>query len=439
MAIGKFTIPLDEYYEVSNNIRLKVTELIDDVEDGFLTKVSSNIGFLDDRDVSVVEGFSSYTSAKTELETLRQHETNLNKMSQEGDGNPLNGVVTTDNEYATTFSGIADGVSNSNVSSVVSDLDNMIGLTEAKISFVDFIGSITDSSDRAILANILGIEPADLTSWVKNAVSGITSAKEFTSLLNTLYTGSGKGISFETLLYTDEIGQAMQNSKLVEKVLTFMMDIPYALKSQKWASAVSKYAGKVTSGLGEAKIFGSFISGDFTSAIGKSAEDFLKSDAVKLGGETVAWAALGIEEGLNIKSAWSSSETDSKTTAGKVGKSIVGGTIDTISNVGPLDGMWLGSKIGAATENPIGLAAGTVGGLALGSFNLVTSAVNPKFKKSVYNGIKNGAYAAVDWVEDKALSAGKAVKKSMESVKSIGKNVSNFFNGGAKTVSSWFG
>lgn len=257
--------------------------------------------------------------------------------------------------------------------------------------------------------------------------------------MNTLYTGSGKGISFETLLYTDEIGQAMQNSKLVEKVLTFMMDTPYALKSQKWASVVSKYAGKVTSGLGKAKIFGSVISGDFTSAIGKSAKDFLKSDAVKLGGETVAWATLGIEEGLNIKSAWSSSETDSKTTAGKVGKSIVGGTIDTISNVGPLDGMWLGAKIGAATGNPIGIAAGTVAGLALGSFNLVTSAVNPKFKKSVYNGIKNGAYAAVDWVEDKALSAGKAVTQSMESVKSIGKNVSNFFNGGAKTVSSWFG
>ena len=33
------------------------------------------------------------------------------------------------------------------------------------------------------------------------------------------------------------------------------------------------------------------------------------------------------------------------------------------------------------------------------------------------------------------LSAGKAVTQSMETVKSIG----NFFNGGAKTVSSWVG
>ena len=438
MAEGTFKIPLATYYEVSGNLKTKVTELANSVEDDFLNLVSNNIGSLDSRDAQVVESFSSYTSAKSKLEKLRQHETNLNKMSQEGDGNPLNGVVTTDNEYATTFSGIADGVSNSNVSSVVSNLDNMIGLTEAKISFVDFIGSITDSSDRAILANILGIEPADLTSWAKNAVSGITSAKEFTSLLNTLYTGSGKGISFETLLYTDEIGQAMQNSKLVEKVLTFMMDTPYALKSQKWASVVSKYAGKVTSGLGKAKIFGAVISGDFTSAIGKSAKDFLKSDAVKLGGETVAWATLGIEEGLNIKSAWSSSETDSKTTAGKVGKSIVGGTIDTISNVGPLDGMWLGAKVGGLA-GPQGAVVGSVVGLTVGTANLIGSAFFPKQKKAIYNGIKNGAYAAVDWVEDKALSAGKAVTQSMESVKSIGKNVSNFFNGGAKTVSSWFG
>ena len=40
------------------------------------------------------------------------------------------------------------------------------------------------------------------------------------------------------------------------------------------------------------------------------------------------------------------SKTDSKTTVGKIGKSVLGGTVDTISNVGPLDGMWLGAKIG---------------------------------------------------------------------------------------------
>ena len=41
------------------------------------------------------------------------------------------------------------------------------------------------------------------------------------------------------------------------------------------------------------------------------------------------------------------SKTDSKTTVGKIGKSVIGGTIDTISNVGPLDGMWLGAKADA--------------------------------------------------------------------------------------------
>lgn len=64
---GKFKIPLDTYYEVSKEIKSKVTELSNSVEDDFLNKVSANIGFLDDRDTSIVEGFSSYTSAKTEL------------------------------------------------------------------------------------------------------------------------------------------------------------------------------------------------------------------------------------------------------------------------------------------------------------------------------------------------------------------------------------
>ena len=122
-----------------------------------------------------------------------------------------------------------------------------------------------------------------------------------------------------------------------------------------------------------------------------------------------------------------------------VGKAAVGGTIDTISNVGPLDGMWLGAKVGAVAKHPMGIVVGSLVGLGIGTANLIGTAFFPKQKKAIYNGIKNGAYAAVDWVEDKALSAGKAVKKSMESVKSIGKNVSNFFNGGAKTVSSWFG
>ena len=127
---------------------------------------------------------------------------------------------------------------------------------------------------------------------------------------------------------------------------------------------------------------------------------------------------------------------DPKTAVGKIGKSVIGGTIDTISNVGPLDGMWLGAKAGALGGHPV---EGAIAGLALGMFNLMGSAVAPEFKKSVYDGVKNFAYGAVNVVESGVESIGKGIHQGLETVKSVGKNVSDFFNGGLKTVSSLFG
>ena len=129
---------------------------------------------------------------------------------------------------------------------------------------------------------------------------------------------------------------------------------------------------------------------------------------------------------------------DSKTTVGKIGKSVLGGTIDTISNVGPLDGMWLGAKAGGLA-GPQGAVIGAIGGLAWGTLNLIGSAVAPEFKKSVYDGAKNLAYGAVDVVESGVESIGKGIHQGLETVKSVGKNVSDFFNGGLKAASSLFG
>lgn len=131
------------------------------------------------------------------------------------------------------------------------------------------------------------------------------------------------------------------------------------------------------------------------------------------------------------------SKTDSKTAVGKIGKSVIGGTIDTISNVGPLDGMWLGAKIGTALGG--NTAIGAIAGLALGTPNLIGSAVVPEFKKSVYDGAKNLAYGAVDEIETGVEYIGKGIHQGVETVKSVGKNVSDFFNGGLKAASSWFG
>ena len=153
---GIFKIPLDTYYEVSKEIKSKVTELADSVEDDFLNKVSANIGFLDDRDASIVESFSSYTNAKTELETLRQHETNLNNMSMEGGSNPLNGVVSTDNSYASTFSGLADGSQNSQIASVTDSLSQAVTSEKQSLETIELIREYSKSiSDNDFVQRLL--------------------------------------------------------------------------------------------------------------------------------------------------------------------------------------------------------------------------------------------------------------------------------------------
>ena len=65
--------------------------------------------------------------------------------------------------------------------------------------------------------------------------------------------------------------------------------------------------------------------------------------------------------------------------------------------------------------------------------------IDPDQKKALYDGIKNLAYGAVDVVESGVESIGNGIHQGLETVKSVGKNVSDFFNGGLKTVSSLFG
>ena len=440
MADGVFTIPMSEYYSKSSELKGKVSDLITDVENNFLSKVSANIDTLDGQDISVVEGFASYTSAKSKLETLKEYETQLTKMSTEGDSNPLNGVVSLDKQYSAKFLDVSKGADSQTVASAISAIDRNISsqaeVIKARESFLAFISSLTGIGEKEAIAKILGIDANDLGKWAKAAADRIKGVDDFSKLLDTLYTGSGKGISFQTLLYSKEIGQALQSSPLVEKVLTFMMDLPDALKSTKWVSKLSKLVGPVTKGFKHVKTAASFLMGEYATGLGNIAKDFIKSDKFKIGGEIVGWGVLAVEEGVNIYKNYNNSKTDSKTTVGKIGKSVLGGTVDTISNVGPLDGMWLGAKAGALGGNPVG---GALAGLAVGTFNLAGSIFFPEEKKALYDGVINFAYGAVDVVESTVESIGNGIHQGLETVKSVGKNVSDFFNGGLKTVSSLFG
>ena len=304
MADGVFTIPMSEYYSKSSELKGKVSDLITDVENNFLSKVSANIDTLDGQDISVVEGFASYTSAKSKLETLKEYETQLTKMSTEGDSNPLNGVVSLDKQYSAKFLDVSKGADSQTVASAISAIDRNISsqaeVIKARESFLAFISSLTGIGEKEAIAKILGIDANDLGKWAKAAADRIKGVDDFSKLLDTLYTGSGKGISFQTLLYSKEIGQALQSSPLVEKVLTFMMDLPDALKSTKWVSKLSKLVGPVTKGFKHVKTAASFLMGEYATGLGNIAKDFIKSDKFKIGGEIVGWGVLAVEEGVNI-------------------------------------------------------------------------------------------------------------------------------------------
>ncbi|MDG3136532.1 hypothetical protein [Streptococcus suis] len=438
MSLGTFKIPVEEYYSKSRSFRDKVEELRDDVEDNFIRLVSSNIGSLDSRDQNAVEGISAYLKAKQELQILNEHIERLNKMSLEGSGNPLDRVVQLDKDYSQIFKNIGNGASSVQVVNAVSHLESEYQIAKFKRDFAATVSTLA-SGERTILANLLGMTESDLVSWIASGFHGLTSVDDVTSLLDTLYTGSGKGISFQTLLYSDEIGVAMRQSRFVEKILTVLMDLPYSLKSTNWAKAISDITGKVSPYISNLKIVGSIAGGQYVNAAGSFLKDFIKSDGVKLGGEALAWSVLAVEGGMNLYSEWNSTDTDSKTVVGKVAKTALGATIDTVSNIGPLDGMWLGAKIGASSTHPVGIVAGSLFGLGVGTANLIGDVFFPEQKQAVYGAIKDGAYWLVDRGEELAENTGKAIQAGWEELKSVGNNISEFFNGGAKMEISWFG
>ncbi|KIR10459.1 hypothetical protein TP70_00805 [Staphylococcus microti] len=116
---GSFKMPLSDYYTTSSNIKKEVSNLKDAVNDNFLDLVSKHISSLDSRDQASVEAIEAYTTAKTELTTIEDHEDKLSKMASEGEDNPLYSVVTIDNSYSTTFAGIDTGVTSPAVKSAM--------------------------------------------------------------------------------------------------------------------------------------------------------------------------------------------------------------------------------------------------------------------------------------------------------------------------------
>ncbi|MFS9337175.1 hypothetical protein QM361_03880 [Streptococcus intermedius] len=74
-----------------------------------------------------------------------------------------------------------------------------------------------------------------------------------------------------------------------------------------------------------------------------------------------------------------------------VGKGIIGGTIDTVKSVGPLEGMTIGATVGSLF-GPGGTVVGALFGGFIGSANTFGQFLWP----NAYDDIKKGAYGLYD-------------------------------------------
>jgi len=93
-----------------------------------------------------------------------------------------------------------------------------------------------------------------------------------------------------------------------------------------------------------------------------------------------------------------------------ISKGIIGGGIEMVKSIGPLEGM----SIGATFWGPIGAGVG----FGFGVINMVGQFVNP----NAYSNIKKTAFAAYDAVTNAANTIGNVVMQSIDTVTNVAGN-----------------
>lgn len=429
MGVGSFKIPVDAYYTKSSNLKSKVTELKDAVQKNFLDLVTNNTGSLDSRDAAAVEAIDAYTKAKSEIETIADYETKLNDMSSEGENNPLNPVVTLDNDYSQTFSNISQGQASPDVSRVLETITSDVETVKQRNQLFEMInqyGSAVGDNDWVQrMLQLAGKNPAKaLELLYKNdkfidTITNSEHASKFfletmvflekgkdlpTSLINTISNSSA---------FYSWVGKLKPATQ--DKVLNGMIalaDKGYNLlgkggKLASWASSIA--SGKI------AGVVSSLVNSKAATTIGNIATKFGESALGKVAANP--WTAVVVETGIRSVGAYNDITSE---TYHNVGKSVASGAIDTIANVGPISGALMGAAVGG----PVGALVG----FTAGSIIQVAQFINPDLKSD----IKNLAYDGVDAISN----AGKAVaSKVSDVVSSAGQGFSKV----ASAVGGWFG
>lgn len=149
-----------------------------------------------------------------------------------------------------------------------------------------------------------------------------------------------------------------------------------------------------------------------------------KSWGVAKGLGTAAQVATYVQLGVTFVS----STVNEYGKTGSIGKGVIGGAIDTVKSIGPLEGATLGAAIGTAIP-VVGNVAGAVIGFGLGMLNKGVQFRWP----SGYDNFKNSIY---DVYDKSTKDIGKAVEQKVDTVKHVYRDIQQVGKSIGKTLSS---
>jgi hypothetical protein len=230
-----------------------------------------------------------------------------------------------------------------------------------------------------------------LKAYPASVVKKLLENDEFWLLANKLPSGAQTKLINGIAKY-EAFGQAVAQGKWLPKVDTLGKAYEYFNK------ATSPFKTFVSEGLKNSKYV-----------------QRLKTSAKALGklGTVAMYAQLGI--------TFASSSVNEYGKTGSIGKGIIGGAIETVKSIGPLEGMTIGAQIGTVIGGPTGAVIGAGIGGAVGLFNVGVQLVWP----DAYDNGKKWAYKKYDEAAKTVKDIGKGINQGVDTVKHVFDDIGN--------------
>ncbi|MGL9845986.1 hypothetical protein IGJ91_001117 [Enterococcus sp. DIV0765f] len=218
-------------------------------------------------------------------------------------------------------------------------------------------------------------------------VNKLASNDEFWMLANHLPSGM-KNKLFSGLAKYEMFGKAVAQGKWIPKIDTL----------GKAYQNFTKFTSPVKTYVSEALKKSQFVQG---------AKNWGVAKGLGTAGQVATYAQLGVTFAANAVNEYGKT--------GSVGKGIIGGGIEMVKSIGPLEGMTLGAKLGTFVPfigNGVGAAIGFTAGLVNKGIQLLAP--------DVYDRGKTWAYEVYDRSTEKI---GKAIEQSTNTVKYMNKEI----------------